>query len=91
MKLIPTFIDGNFHGHDTIKEIISLRDEGYEIACTRQKDQQADHMVYCHYDLTEDGEIRTVWLYTGMAMTDEEFDRIANMKHAYIGAIHKLK
>ena len=80
MRLIPTFVDGNFHGYDTLKEILQL-----------QAAKQADHMLYCHYDLNDDGSIKTVWLYSGISMTDKEFERIANLKHAFIGAIHKLK
>lgn len=29
MRVIPTFVDGNFHGYDTLKEIMRLRSEGY--------------------------------------------------------------
>lgn len=91
MRLIPTFVDGNFHGYDTLKEILQLRTMGYEVACKAQAAEQADHMLYCHYDLNDDGSIKTVWLYSGISMTDKEFERIANLKHAFIGAIHKLK
>lgn len=91
MRLIPTFVDGNFHGYDTLKEILQLRTMGYEMACKAQATEQSDHMLYCHYDLNDDGSIKTVWLYSGISMTDKEFERIANLKHAFIGAIHKLK
>lgn len=90
MKLIPTFVDAGFYGYLTLKELNNLRAGMYGIARERQKEKQADHVIYCHYDL-EKGEIRAAWMYTGMPMTDEEFDRVANLKHAFIGAIHKLK
>ena len=91
MNLIPTFIDGHFHGFNSIKEIMQLRTMAYETACKTQAEKQADHMLYCHYDLNDDGSTKTVWLYGGLAMTDAEFERIANLKHVFIGAIHKLK
>lgn len=69
MKLIPTFVDGRFHGYSTLKELNTLRAGMYEIACERQKEKQADHVIYCHYDLEEE-KIRTAWMYTGMPMTD---------------------
>lgn len=58
MRLIPTFVDGNFHGYDTLKEILQLRTMWYEVACKAQAAKQADHMLYCHYDLNDDGSIK---------------------------------
>ena len=49
---------------------------GYEVACTAQATEQADHMLYCHYDLNDDGTIKTVWLYSGISMTDKELRRL---------------
>lgn len=91
MELIPTFVDENFRGYNTLKVISKLRTEYHEIACEQQKEKQADHMMYCHYDLKEDGTIRLAWLYSGIAMTDEEFEKISSMSQVFIGAIHKLK
>lgn len=90
MKLIPTFTDCHFIGYKSIKEITNLREIWHREAYEKQKKSQADHMLYCHYDL-EGEEIWVAWLYSGIPMTDTEFDRIQNMKHVFIGAIHKHK
>lgn len=89
MKLIPTFIDGDFRGYNTLKEITQLRNEGYKMASLQQKEKQADHMVYCHYDLDEEGNIKTAWFYSGLAMNEASFDNVSKMPKAFIGAIHK--
>lgn len=92
-KRIPAFIDGVFYAYITRRELTTLRTESYKNASIKQKQQQADHMLYCHYDYDSNlngGDIKTAWFYSGHAMSEAEFDRVASLKDAYIGAIHKL-
>ena len=91
MRLIPTFCDGHFHGYDNLREINRLRLEAHEMALVKQETTQADHMVYGFYTLDEDGNIVTARLYSGVAKTEEEFGKIAEIPKAHIYAIHKHK
>lgn len=88
MNLIKAFIDGNFHDFCTMEEINQIKKKCYDMASVKQKELQADHMIYCHYDLL-DGNIKIAWFYTGYAMSDCEFERVETMKNVYIGAIHR--
>ena len=88
MKLIPTFCDGNFHGFETMKEINRLKKEAHELAVSKMEDENADHMIYGYYEYDKDGNIDTVRLYSGIAKTDAEFDRVATLRNAHIYAIH---
>lgn len=89
MKLIPTFCDGNFHGHETMEEITRLKQEAYELAISKQKDENADHMIYGHFDYDNEGNVCVARLYSGLATTDKEFEVIQYIQNAYIYAIHK--
>lgn len=89
MKTYPTHCDNHFHGYENIKEIYRLRNDARELARFKQETEPADHMIYCHYDLDDNGDISTVWLYSGLPMTDEEFERVATMPNTFVGAIHK--
>ena len=89
MKLIPTFCDGNFHGYETMKEIIRLRNEAHDLALSKQEDENALHMVYGYFDYDNDGNIVTARLYSGIACDEKKFDAIASLRHAHIYAIHK--
>lgn len=88
MKLIPTFVDHNFHGFDTLKEINRLKSEAHELAMCKQESEKADHMIYGYFDYDNDGNIVTARLYSGIAKTDEEFENIALLEKAHIYAIH---
>jgi hypothetical protein len=90
MKLIPTFIDNHFCGYSTKKDLYITKNKFYAYAAKQQKVLKADHMIYCHYDVDDDGEIKTAWFYNSLAMKDIEFEHVANLKNAYIGAIHKF-
>lgn len=89
MKLIPTFCDSNFHGFETLKEISRLKSEAHELAMFKQKAEQADHMIYGYFDYDNDGNIVTARLYSGIAKTEEEFEKIALIEKSHIYAIHK--
>lgn len=88
MKLIPTFCDGNFHGFETMKEINRLKKEAHELARSKMEDENADHMIYGFFEYNKDGELDTVRLYSGLAKTDADFDRVATIRNAHIYAIH---
>lgn len=84
-----TFTDGIYEGMLPMKEIHRLRDEAQRLALAKQKEVNADHMVYGHYDLDESGEIVTVWLYSGLPFTDAEFDRVQRLTRCHVFAYHK--
>lgn len=88
MKLIPTFCDGHFHGFETMKEINRLKKEAYELAMSKQEDENADHMIYGFYEYDKDGNLDTVRLYSGISKTDADFDIVAELRNAHIYAIH---
>ena len=88
MKLIPTFCDGNFHGFETMKEINRLKKEARELAKFKMETEKADHMIYGYFEYDKNGELDTVRLYSGIAKTDADFDRIAMLRNAHIYAIH---
>ena len=84
-----TFTDSNYQGKLTMKEIHQLRDEAQRLALAKQKEVNADHMVYGHYDLDKDGDIVTVWLYSGLPFSDSEFDRVQQLTRCHVFAFHK--
>ena len=90
MRRIPTFCDGNFHGFETMKEIVRLRNDAHELALSKQEDENADHMIYGYFDYDNDGNVVTARLYSGLPKTDEEFQSVAAIiPNAHIYAIHK--
>lgn len=89
MKLVPTFCDGNFHGYETMEEINRLKKEAYELAISKQSDENADHMIYGYFDYDNEGNVCVARLYSGIAKTDEEFEVIQCIQKAHIYAIHK--
>lgn len=89
MKLIPTFCDGTFYGHETMEEITKLKKEAYELAISKQKDENADHMIYGYFDYDNEGNVCVARLYSGVAKTDKEFEVIQHIQKAHIYAIHK--
>lgn len=91
MKTYKTFTDDNFQGFLTMKEIHKLRDEAKQLAREKQKTVNADHMVYASYDLDRNGEIETVWLYSGVAYTDAEFERVERLTDIQVFAHHKRR
>jgi hypothetical protein len=91
MKLIPTFCDGNFHGFETLKEISRLKSEAHELAMCKQETDKADHMIYGYFDYDNNGNIVTARLYSGIAKTEKEFEKIALIEKAHIYAIHNHK
>lgn len=91
MKKIPTFCDNNFHGFETLKEISRLKSEAHELAMVKQETEKADHMIYGYFDYDNDGNIVTAHLYSGIAKTEEEFEKISLIKTAHIYAIHNHK
>lgn len=91
MKLIPTFCDSNFHGYENLKEINRLKSEAHELALSKQEEVKADHMIYGYFDYDDDGNIVTARLYSGIAKTDDEFDKIALLPKSHIYAIHNHK
>ena len=90
MNLIPTFIDSHFCGYFSKKELCSTKNKFYLQAFEQQKIKKADHMLYCHYDIDDLGEIKTAWFYNSLAMSDVEFERVSKIKNAFIGAIHNF-
>lgn len=89
MKTYKTFTDGHFNGLLTMSEIHRLRHEAQAIAFEKQQKIKADHMVYGHYDLHENGEVDKVWLYSGIPYTDQQFERIARTPGIQVFAFHK--
>ena len=89
MKTYKTFTDGHFNGYLTMKEIHELRNEARALAFEKQQKMKADHMVYGHYALSENGEIENVWLYSGLPYSDEQFERIARTPGIQVFAFHK--
>lgn len=89
MRLIPTFVDGRFHGFDTYKEVIRLLREARELAVSKQEDEQADHMIYGYFDWDRENNIVTARVYSGIPKTEAEFESIALLEKAHIYAIHK--
>lgn len=91
MRKIPTFIDGNFYGYETMETIVKLRLEAYKSALDTQKIKNADHMIYGYSDYDNDGNVCVARLYSGIAKTDKEFETIQSIEKAHIYAIHKHK
>lgn len=85
--MIKTFIDGNWNGYQTMKEVVRLRTEFNRHAIEEQKKAPADHRVFAHYDLVE-GEIYAAWFYSDQTYTDAEFDRIASLTNCQVWAVH---
>ena len=91
MKEIKTFIDGNWNGYQTMKEVVRLRTEFNRMALEKQKEHPVDHRVFAHYDIDKDGEVYAAWFYSDETYTDEDFDRIAYLSGIQVWALHARK
>ena len=87
-KRIPTFIDGNFKGYYDLKEVTALKNSARVNAEKIQKDSGADHVIYAYYTV-RGGKVETARLYSGIKVTDEDFNgRIASIADSVIYAVH---
>lgn len=91
MKLIKTFIDGNWNGYQPMKEVVRLRTEFNRMALEKQKTDPVDHRVFAHYDIDKDGEVVAAWFYSDETYTDAEFDRVASISGIQVWALHARK
>ena len=91
MKLIKTFINGNWNGYQPLREDVRLCEEFNRTALDKQKADPADHRVFAHYDIDKDGEIYAAWFYSDETYTDSEFDRIATLTGIQVWALHARK
>lgn len=88
MKLIKTFIDGNWNGYQPMNEVARLRTEFNRMALEKQKANPVDHRVFAHYQFDRADGIESAWFYSNETYTDAEFDRVASITGIQVWALH---
>ena len=88
MQSIKTFIDNNWNGYQSMKEVVRLREEFNRVALAKQKADPADHRVFAHYDISPSGDIVAAWYYSDLTYTDTEFDDISRILGVHVWALH---
>ncbi len=79
--MIGTFVDGDWIGYLRISDITKIKESCHTAAVLKQHIEKADHMIYGHYEIDDDGEVVIARLYSGFPKTYIEFDALAAMKH----------
>jgi len=87
-KLVKTFIDDQWAGYQTMKEVVRLRNKFNRLAIDLQKSNPAEHRVFCHYDIDCYGEVVAAWFYSDETYSDERFDRLTLLSGVHIWALH---
>ena len=85
---MKVFINSNFSGDYTMRQMKEIEKEFYKNAYEFFKNNNYSHVIYSHYDIL-DGEIEKVWFYENYGVSEKEFDRISIIPNCYIGVIHK--
>lgn len=90
-RFVPYFIDGNYEGMMTVKQIAETKNEFYRNAVNVLKESGADHVVYSCKEYADDGTVEKARFYSGKTYSDKEFETIAAIKNVVIGAVHKRR
>ena len=86
------FVDGEYrYGGLARKDLESTKAEFRANALKVLADTDAEHVVYCHIEYYDGGEIKSASFYSNLSMDEKTFyERTAGVS-GYIGAVHKLK
>ena len=86
------FVDGIYnYGGLAKKDLAGTKAEFRTNALKVLADTNADHVVYCHIEYEDNGEIKCARFYSNLVMDENTFyERTAGVS-GYIGAVHKLK
>lgn len=72
------------------KDLAKTKEEFRKNALNVLADTNADHVVYCHIEYSEDGEVTCANFYSYLPLDDKTFERTATINGTdYIGAVHK--
>ena len=86
------FVDGQYrYGGLAKKDLEATKADFRANAVKVLADTGADHVVYCHVEYDDDGEIKSVDFYSNLIMDDATFYERTSGVSGYIGAVHKLK
>ena len=72
------------------KDLASTKAEFRAYALKVLADTGADHVVYCHIEQDDDGEIKCANFYSNLVMDEAMFYERTSGVSGYIGAVHKL-
>lgn len=86
------FIDGQYRYSGLAKkDLEATKAEFRANALKVLADTNADHVVYCHIEYDDDGEIKCASFYSNLSMDGNTFYERTSGVSGYIGAVHKLK
>jgi hypothetical protein len=84
------FVDGNYrYGRLAIKDLAVAKQDFYKNALQVLRNTGADHVIYCHIEYGEDGEITGADFYSNLSTDDATFYDRTKGVDGYIGALHK--
>lgn len=97
--MVKTWIDRVFVDGQHIAGGMPVRDLGKTKAfwkgCANRvlEDTGADHVIYCHIEYNDEGEVTTARFYPGIKMDDTEFYKVTGglTGDFFVGAVHKLQ
>ena len=85
------FIDGQYRYSSLAKKDLPATKADFRANALKVlADTNAEHVVYCHIEYDNDGEIKSANFYSGLPMDDETFYERTSGVSGYIGAVHKL-
>lgn len=85
------FFDGKYFAGGIPKRDIPKLKAEYRAAAHKVLDESgADHVVYCYIDYDSEGEITMARFYSGLKMSDAEFDKTTGelTDDFFVGAVH---
>ena len=86
------FVDGQYRYSGLAKKDLANTKAEFRINALKVlANTQADHVVYCHIEYDDDGEIKCANFYSSLSMDDATFYERTSGVLGYIGAVHKLQ
>ena len=85
------FVDGQYRYSGLAKkDLLATKSEFRANALRVLAETGADHVVYCHIEYGDDGEIKSASFYSGLIMDEQTFYKRTSGVFGYIGAVHKF-
>jgi hypothetical protein len=84
------FIDNHYRIAGMRREdFTATKQDFYDRALQTLKKTDADHVVYCHIEYDDDGNVTCASFYSNLPMDDDTFYERTKDLGGYIGAVHK--
>lgn len=90
---VKVFVDSRFVGYFPLSEAVKSYGEYYNAAIQAMKVKPADHIVYARDIRDAADNVETIYLYSPLRYTDEEFEKnvLPHNSEGIIRAIHMGK